>query len=353
MSCNYCWNQPKKYGKYDMYLDGKLTANEVVYKTLSENGKKENVNLDTKIKEIEKRLEVHFTFQTVTELPDVGEETVIYLVSNEKNSGDKDSYNEYMWVKKEENGEGVFELIGSGSYAKQTADLYTVTGYTTFDTFDDTVTNGVDINSRINKEIADRIADVDGEEKRAKDEEGRIEKKLNQEIEDREADVDAEEKRAIEAESELKDNFDEEVKIRTSQINGLNQEAKQNRNRIIDLESKVSTEINRAIETENNLLKKFDDYATKSSVSDVDIKFADYTTTTVLEENYSTKAELNAVDKKYSSLEEQITLLNGTITLLNNTITQLEDRIAALESKTEESENGEVTDPPEPGTITE
>ena len=275
MSCNYCWNQPKKYGKYDMYLDGKLTANEVIYKTLSENGKKENVNLDTKIKEIEKRLKVHFTFQTVTELPEVGEETVIYLVSNEKNSGDKDSYNEYMWVKKEENGEGEFELIGSGTYAKQTADLYTVTGYTTFDTFDDTVTDGVDINSRINKEIADRIADVD-----------------------------AEEKRAIEAESELKNNINEEVKLKTSQINDLNQEIKQNRNRIIDLENKVSTEINRAIEAENNLLKKFDDYATKANVSDVDIKFADYTSTTVLEENYSTKAELNAVDEKYSSLEE-------------------------------------------------
>lgn len=396
MSCNYCWNQPKKYGKYDMYLDGKLTANEVIYKTVSESGKKENVNLDTKIKEIEERLKVHFTFQTVTELPEVGEETVIYLVSNEKNSGDKDSYNEYMWVKNGEN-EGKFELIGSGTYAKQTADLYKVTGYTTFDTFDDTVTDGVDINSRINKEIADRIADVNVEEKRATDKEndivkrlttitgydydddvttkgGNIDTRIANEIKNREDDVDAEEKRAIEAENKLFarietiENYDidsrvkqleinlpaekeraegeekriekklnQEIEYRTAQINGLNQEAKQNRNRIIDLESKVSTEINRAIEAENNLLKKFDDYAT----------------TTVLEENYSTKAELNAVDKKYTSLEEQITLLNGTITLLNNTITQLEDRIAALEPKPEEPENGEVTDPTETGTPTE
>jgi hypothetical protein len=122
MSCNYCWNQPIKHGKYDFYLDGKLTANEVVYKTLSESGKKENVDLDTKIKEIEKRLDVHFTFQTVTELPEVGEETVIYLKRNDETSADPDAidtYNEYMWVKDK----GAYELIGSGTYEKQKADL--------------------------------------------------------------------------------------------------------------------------------------------------------------------------------------------------------------------------------------
>ena len=205
MSCNYCWNQPKKYGKYDMYLDGKLTANEVVYKTLSESGEKENVNLDTKIKEIEKRLEVHFTFQTVTELPEVGEETVIYLKSNDETSADPDAidtYNEYVWVKDK----GAYELIGSGTYEKQKADL--------------------------KAEIDARIKDVDTEEERAKGEEKRIEEKLDQEIKDRIADVNAEEKRAIEVENELSAYIKKEEEIRTNQINGLNQEAKQNRNRI-------------------------------------------------------------------------------------------------------------------------
>ena len=70
---------------------------------------------------------------------------------------------------------GKLELIGSGSYAKQQADL--------------------------DKEIAARIKDVDDEEKRAIDEEERIEEKLDQEITDRIADVNAEEKRAMEKEA--------------------------------------------------------------------------------------------------------------------------------------------------------
>lgn len=194
MSCNYCWNQPKKYERYDLYLDGKLTANEVIYKTVSKSGKKENVNLDTKIKEIEERLKVHFTFQTVENLPDVGDETVIYLKRNDETSADPDAidtYNEYMWVKDK----NAYELIGSGSYEKQQADLK-------------------------------------AEEERAKAEEERIEKKLIQEIEDRKADVDAEEKRAIKTENELSTYIKEEVELRTSQINGINQEAKENRIRI-------------------------------------------------------------------------------------------------------------------------
>jgi hypothetical protein len=157
MSCNYCWNQPIKHGKYDFYLDGKLTANEVVYKTLSESGKKENVDLDTKIKDIEKRLDVHFTFQTVTELPEVGDETVIYLKSNDETSADPDAidtYNEYMWVK-----DKGYELIGSGTYEKQKADL--------------------------NAEIEARIKDVDDEEKRAKAAEQVLTDNLAKEVTDR------------------------------------------------------------------------------------------------------------------------------------------------------------------------
>lgn len=114
----YAYNQPKKFGKYDLILDGKIIADEVVYKVLTEDNDIENINLADKVKELESRLQTHFTFETVTELPTEGKETVIYLVANDEESGDKDSYNEYMWVK----GKG-FELIGSGTYAQQQADL--------------------------------------------------------------------------------------------------------------------------------------------------------------------------------------------------------------------------------------
>lgn len=115
----YAYNQPKKFGKYDLILDGKITANEIVYKVLTEDNDIENINLADKVKELENKLQTHFTFETVTELPTEGKETVIYLVANDEESGDKDSYNEYMWVKEK----GGFELIGSGTYAQQQADL--------------------------------------------------------------------------------------------------------------------------------------------------------------------------------------------------------------------------------------
>lgn len=119
----YAYNQPKQFGKYDFFLDGKITANEVVYKILTEEGEYQNIDIAEKVKEIESRLQTHFTFEHVDKLPTEGKETVIYLVPNAETSGDKDSYNEYMWVKKEETGEGVFELIGSGTYAQQKAEL--------------------------------------------------------------------------------------------------------------------------------------------------------------------------------------------------------------------------------------
>ena len=191
MSCNYCWNQPKKYERYDLYLDGKIKADDFVYRTKDESGEISTTILSEKIDEIESRLQTHFTFKHVENLPTDGEETVIYLVPNAKTSGDKDEYNEYMWDETNKK----FELIGSGSYAQQQAEL-------------------------------------EAESNRAKDAEKVLTDKLAKEIEDRIADVDAEEERATKAESELKNDIDKEVELRTSQINGLNQEAKQNRNRI-------------------------------------------------------------------------------------------------------------------------
>ena len=101
MSCNYCWNQPKKYERYDLYLDGKIKADDFVYRTKDESGEISTTTLSEKIDEIESRLQTHFTFKHVEKLPTEGEETVIYLVPNAETSGDKDGYDEYMWVKKD------------------------------------------------------------------------------------------------------------------------------------------------------------------------------------------------------------------------------------------------------------
>lgn len=171
MSCNYCWNQPKKYERYDLYLDGKIKADDFVYRTKDESGEIITTTLSEKIDEIESRLETHFTFNTdyatITDLESAfnnGElkDTVIYIVKNETvsdNPDSRDSYNEYMvvTVKDEEGNETkTLELIGSGSYAKQQADL--------------------------DKEIADRIADVNAEEKRAMEKEALIDAELAKRI---------------------------------------------------------------------------------------------------------------------------------------------------------------------------
>lgn len=198
MSCNYCWNQPKRFGEYDLYLDGKIKANDFVYRVKNkETGKIESLSITEEFDTINERLKTHFTFDTsfksYNELETAfnnGElkETVIYVVENETSSDNpdsKDNYNEYMIISVE-NEDGTIvkklELIGSGSYAKQTTDLYQITGYTGFDSFDTQKQDGKDINSRINKEIADRIADVNAEEKRAIDAEKELDEKINQRV---------------------------------------------------------------------------------------------------------------------------------------------------------------------------
>lgn len=238
MSCNYCWNQPKKYERYDLYLDGKIKADDFVYRTKdAESGEISTTTLSEKIGEIESRLQTHFTFEHVTELPTEGKETVIYLVPNAETSGDKDGYDEYMW----DVVNSKFELIGSGSYAKQQADL--------------------------DKEIADRIADVDAEEERATDEEKRIEEKLIQEIEDREADVNAEEERAKGEEERIEEKLDQEIADRNADVNAEEERA-------IEEEKKLAADIERfsgnVLTFYNNIddsisLKNFDGTASLSS----------------------------------------------------------------------------------------
>lgn len=187
----YSYNQPKKFGKYDLFLDGKVTVNELVYKILTEEGEYQNIDIAEKVKEIEGRLQTHFTFEHVSELPTEGKETVIYLVPNAKTSGDKDSYNEYMWVK-EENGEGVFELIGSGTYAQQKAELdKEIADRTAADTtlntkIDDTKTalqKEIDDDVKVettNRTNADSVLDgkISSETTRATGEEGKLSKRI-------------------------------------------------------------------------------------------------------------------------------------------------------------------------------
>ena len=195
MSCNYCWNQPKKYERYDLYLDGKIKADDFVYRTKDESGEISTTTLSEKIDEIESRLQTHFTFKHVEKLPTEGEETVIYLVPNAETSGDKDGYDEYMWVKKED-GTGGFELIGSGSYAQQQAELNAESNRAK--AAEETLTKKID--QEINQEIKDRTNAVKAEKERAEEVEnkldtrikafeegegGRIEEKIDQEIEDR------------------------------------------------------------------------------------------------------------------------------------------------------------------------
>lgn len=186
MSCNYCWNQPKHYGQYDLYLDGKIKADEFVYRVKNkETGKIETFSVTNEIDTINEKLKTHFTFDTTfknyADLESAfnnGElqETVIYVIENENVSDDpdsKDKYNEYMVISVV-NGDGSttkkLELIGSGSFAKQNSDLIVekeraiareneieevysnITGYS----FEKLSDDKLNIDNRIKQEIEDR-----------------------------------------------------------------------------------------------------------------------------------------------------------------------------------------------------
>lgn len=186
MSCNYCWNQPKHHGQYDLYLDGKIKADEFVYRVKNkETGKIESFSVTDEIDTINEKLKTHFTFDTTfknyADLESAfnnGElqETVIYVIENENISDDpdsKDKYNEYMVISVV-NGDGSttkkLELIGSGSFAKQNSDLIVekeraiareneieevysnITGYS----FEKLGDDNLNIDNRIKQEIEDR-----------------------------------------------------------------------------------------------------------------------------------------------------------------------------------------------------
>lgn len=78
---------------------------------------------------------------------------------------------------------------------------------------------GYSLNSKLNKEILDREADVDEEQARAETAEQVLTDNLNQEIQNRIDDVDAEETRALAAEKVLTDNLAQEVRDRIQDVN--------------------------------------------------------------------------------------------------------------------------------------
>lgn len=346
----YAHNQPKQFGKYDLFLDGKITANEIVYKHITkyENGSKEieNIKLDDKIVELENRLETHFTFDnsysTFQELEVAFanrklKDTVIYIVKNENTSDNPDNndmFNEYMIVG------GKLELIGSGSYAKQQADL--------------------------NKEIADRIADVDEEESRAKETEKDIITKLKKitgyefdDVQFNEEDfteflnlcggnidsrIKEETTRAIEKEEELSEAID------TEKERAKSEEAK--------LEAKLDTEVTARINTVASITgyASSDDVNAKGGNIDTRIINIDATlndkisseTTRAKEEEGKLSNRVTNLNTRIEALEELN--LSSVIVLVN----QLQSKITELDATIEELKAYHpVEEPTEPETPTE
>lgn len=358
MDCHYCWNQPKKFGQYDFYLDGKIKADEYVYrKKNTETGKMESFSVTDEIDTINERLKTHFAFETTyktyTDLDLAfknGElkETVIYVVENENSSDNpdsKDKYNEYMIVSVANDDGSIsksLELIGSGSYTKQTTDLYQVTGYTDFNSFDAQKQDGKDINSRINKEISrassrenviqeiyDSITGYDFV--KITDSSKSIKSIIEKEIIDRTNDVIDEENRAEKAEEEINTKIGTITGYELTE-NGTLKEGDKN------IDERIKDEITRA--------------TAKETLIDGDIK--------KMQEDISKAQgdianETQHITEVENELSERIAILEGlditnAIVLINEMrtkITDLESRITILEAASE-PDSGEVTDPDAP-----
>lgn len=100
---------------------------------------------------------------------------------------------------------------------------------------------GYSLNSKLNKEILDREADVDEEQARAEAAEQVLTDNLNQEIQDRISDVDTEEARALAAEQVLTDNLAQEIIDRTNDVNEEQQRAE-------DAEKVLTDNLNKEIQ---------------------------------------------------------------------------------------------------------
>lgn len=179
MSCLYCWNQPKKYGRYDLILDGKISAKDI---TITNGTGTDFVSLVDKINAIDSEMgfmhSYDDTYKSFNELNEAFhqrklKEHVVYLVPNENTSSYKvngeevdryeeetgrdsykaeDKYDEYMIIK------GQLELIGSGSYQRIRQDIEAITGYDILHNWDATTLNvnedGVHtLNNRLNRDV--------------------------------------------------------------------------------------------------------------------------------------------------------------------------------------------------------
>jgi hypothetical protein len=92
MSCLYCWNQPKKYGRYDLILDGKISAKDI---TITNGTGTDFVSLVDKLNIIDSEMgfmhSYDDTYKSYNELLEAFhqrklKEHVVYLVPNENTS---------------------------------------------------------------------------------------------------------------------------------------------------------------------------------------------------------------------------------------------------------------------------
>lgn len=95
MSCLYCWNQPKKYGRYDLILDGKISAKDI---TITNGTGTDFVSLAEKLNIIDSQMgfmhSYDDTYKSFNELLEAFhqrklKEHVVYLVPNENTSSYK------------------------------------------------------------------------------------------------------------------------------------------------------------------------------------------------------------------------------------------------------------------------
>lgn len=407
MDCHYCWNQPKKFGQYDFYLDGKIKADEYVYrKKNTETGKIESFSVTDEIDTINERLKTHFAFETTyktyADLESAfknGElkETVIYVVENENSSDNpdsKDKYNEYMIISVTNDDGSIsksLELIGSGSYAKQTTDLYQVTGYTNFNSFDAQKQDGKDINSRINKEISratsrenaiqeiyDSITGYDFV--KITDSSKSIKSIIEKEIIDRTNDVNDEENRAKKAEEEINtkiDNTSSALNAKIDTITGYElTESDTLKEGDKNIDERIKDEISRATAKETLIdgdIKKIQEDISKAqediSKNQEDISKAQENISKAQEDIINETQRITEVENELierfdeeknnrettdNVLDERITNLEGLIidnamTLINELrikVADLESRIMILEAASE-PDSGEVIEPEE------
>lgn len=128
------------------------------------------------------------------------------------------------------------------------------------------------LNSRVDQEIQDRIADVDAEEARAKDAESTLDAKIDQEIADRIVDVNEEEARAKAAEHDLSDALAAEISRATAAENSvagdLAAEITRSTNKDAEIAGNLASEITRATGAEQTIAGNLASEVTRATNSE-------------------------------------------------------------------------------------